>query len=668
MTDILARFSIRVKLTAGFAAMLMMTGVLGLFTMQRMAAMNEQAEQVRTNYLPSLTQVAAMEKQINTIRIRQAITIMDPDVAERQANLAVITDRTAVYEKLRKAYDPMIAAGEEAEHYKSIDRVWQDFKALGARTVETANQGDGAKAFLTFTTEMRKNYTELTDLFDWDAEYNRSHGAAAADHVYGLYQTGRTVTVAAIACAALATLIFAYLLVRGIAGPIAGMTAAMRRLADRDMATEIPGIGRGDEIGAMATAVLVFKDSMIEADRLTTEQAAAREARAKRQDEMERATEAFGTSMASVLTRLGNSASGMRRSAEAMNQASTTVHEKASSTSSNAVKSSQDLTSAAAAVEELTSSFAEIARQVTTSADVSRQAVRRAQDGQETIRGLAESTARIGDVVGLISTIAAQTNLLALNATIEAARAGESGKGFAVVAGEVKALAAQTSKATAEISSQIDTVRGATEATVTAMGEIGGMIGRMDEVAAAMAAAVEEQTATTREIASSVHEVSDATARSAEAMGDVVTVSGEAGSAAQFVLTGASDVGNEATALRAEVEKFLKTVRGDAKERRRFERFDVGHVNAILRVPSTPGPVTVRIKDLSEAGASLRCPLPILSGTELSIELPNVSTAVPATVIRADSGTLGVEFATDADTRTQVKRGLEALLMRQAAA
>jgi methyl-accepting chemotaxis protein len=446
------------------------------------------------------------------------------------------------------------------------------------------------------------------------------------------------------------------------------MTQAMRRLAGDDLATEIPGIGRGDEVGAMAAAVLVFKDSMIEANRLTKEQTVARTARAKRQEETERHTEAFGTSVASVLTRLGDFASNMRRSAEAMNQASATVHDKASSTSANAVKSSQDLASAAAAVAELTSSFAEIARQVTTSADVSRQAVQRAQDGQETIRGLAESTARIGDVVGLISTIAAQTNLLALNATIEAARAGEAGKGFAVVAGEVKALAAQTAKATAEISRQIGSVRDATEATVTAMGEIGGMIGRMDEVAAAMAAAVEQQTATTREIAGSVHEVSDTTARSAEAMGEVVMVSGQAGSAAQFVLTGASDVGNEAGALRAEVEKFLKTVRGDAQERRRFERFDVAQVGAVLRLPGAPGPIKVTISDLSESGASLRCILPIPAGTALSIELPNASAAVAAKVVRTVSGTLGIEFAADAAAKGQVKRALDALLPRSEAA
>jgi methyl-accepting chemotaxis protein len=667
MTDIFARFSIRGKLTVTFAAMLLITGGLGLFTVQRMAAMNEQAELVRTNYLPSQTVVGAMKEAISLVRLRQANVIMDVDATARQADIATMAEFVGGYVKARNDYNRLMDAGEETAHYKTIDKMWVDYKAMSGRAIDAANDGDVARATQIFN-DMRQTYRALIDEFNWDFEYNRSHGEAASEQVNSLYQTARAVTLGVIAGATLATLGFWFLLVRGISGPILAMTQAMRRLAGNDLTAEIPGVGRGDEIGAMATAVRVFRDSMIETDRLTREQTAARTARAKRQQETERHTEAFGTSVASVLTRLGQSASGMRRSAEAMSQSSATVHDKATSTSATAVKSSRDLTQAAASVEELTSSFAEIARQVTTSADVSHQAVKRAHDGQETIRGLADSTARIGDVVGLISTIAAQTNLLALNATIEAARAGDAGKGFAVVAGEVKALAAQTAKATADISSQIASVRGATEATVTAMSEIGVMIGRMDEVAAAMAAALEEQTATTREIAAGVHDVSNATARSAEAMGDVVTVSAEAGSVAQSVLTAASEVGNEAAVLRAEVDRFLQTVRGDATERRRFERFDVTLVGAVLRMAGAPDPIKVTISDLSESGASLRCAEPIPVNAALSIELPHTSAAVAAKVIRVGSGLLGIEFTTDAAGSGQVKRAMEGLLPRSEAA
>jgi methyl-accepting chemotaxis protein len=237
---------------------------------------------------------------------------------------------------------------------------------------------------------------------------------------------------------------------------------------------------------------------------------------------------------------------------------------------------------------------------VTTAADVSRQAVERAGASQITIRGLAEATARIGDVVKLIDTIASQTNLLALNATIEAARAGDAGRGFAVVAGEVKALAAQTARATAEIGAQIDTVRAVTEATIAAMTDIATMIERMDEVAGAVAAAVEEQSVTTREIAISVKAVSDATALSTQAMGEVVRVAG-------------------------------------SDERRHFERFGVNGIKARLLLPDGSS-TEVAVTNLSEGGAAMLCDLPVAAAARLSFEFAEGGLVLSARVVRVEAG------------------------------
>jgi methyl-accepting chemotaxis protein len=459
------------------------------------------------------------------------------------------------------------------------------------------------------------------------------------------------------AASALVTLLAVVLSLRFLMGPLGALTAAMGRLATGDTSVPIAATGRADEIGEMARAVDVFKQNMIKSDQAAADQAAARAARSRRQDTMERDTEAFGTSVSGVMTKLASAAAEMRGAAEAMTQASATVHQAATSTSDSAVKSSEDLATTASSVEDLTASFAEIARQVTTAAEVSRQAVQRAEANQDTIRGLADSAARIGDVVKLIDTIASQTNLLALNATIEAARAGDAGKGFAVVAGEVKALAAQTARATAEIGGQIDTVRHATEATIVAMREIGGMIGRMDEVSSAIAASVEEQSVTARGIAARVKTVSGATAHSAQAMGQVVLVASQAGAASQKVLEGTAGIGDEAAVLRSEVERFLVMVRTDSGERRRFERFGVNGVKATLSAGRL-GSFQVSVTDLSEGGAALRCDRAIAVGTEVSFELSEGGATVPARVVRTENGgVIGIAF--DDASRSQVRRAME---------
>jgi murein DD-endopeptidase MepM/ murein hydrolase activator NlpD len=165
----------------------------------------------------------------------------------------------------------------------------------------------------------------------------------------------------------------------------------------------------------------------------------------------------------------------------------------------------------AAAAEELNASIAEIGRQVQSASTMAGGAVQQAEKTNQQVQGLAEAAQKIGDVVKLISDIAAQTNLLALNATIEAARAGDAGKGFAVVASEVKNLATQTAKATEEISQQIASIQAATGEAVGAIQGIGKTIVEINQVASSIAAAVEEQNASTREIARNVQETSAGT-------------------------------------------------------------------------------------------------------------------------------------------------------------
>ena len=455
-------------------------------------------------------------------------------------------------------------------------------------------------------------------------------------------------------------IVLAFFIGRGIARPISGMTTTMAKLAAGNHDVEIPGADSHDEIGDMARAVKVFKDNMLDAERLAAEQEAGRAARARRQDAMDRHTQSFGTSVTGVMSGLTTASANMRQAAEVMTESATAVQREAAETAGGAGQSSADLASVAAAVEQFTASVSEIARQVAVASGVADQAVRRAESSQTTIQGLATSTARIGDVVRLIDSIAGQTNLLALNATIEAARAGDAGKGFAVVAGEVKALAAQTAKATAEIASQIETVRTATEETVAAMNEIGGIIGRMGEVSTAISAAVEEQSVTTREIASSIQGVAGSTAQAAQAMENVVQVAERSGDASRNILGESAQIASEAEKLRREVEEFLRAVQTDSGERRRFERISGKGVTAMLRVAGSAPSKSV-IVDISKTGISLAYAGPIAVGREAEIDLPDAGGPVGGRVIRADNGIIGIAFKEEPGVLARVDRALASL-------
>jgi methyl-accepting chemotaxis protein len=497
---------------------------------------------------------------------------------------------------------------------------------------------------------------------DADASGQRLTREAIAEAV-----AARVVLLAGVAVAVAISLLIVVVTSRAIGRPIVLLTATMAAMAADDLDREIPALGRRDEIGAMAAAVDVFRRNGLKSHALAIEREKEQAARQRRQAAMDRHTADFGTVISGVMGSLASSADGMRQAAAAMAEATTGVQRQASETAQNAAVASRDLTSVAEAIEQLSSSDDEISRQVSAAVAVAREAVQRAEASQAKMRGLADATERIGAVVSLISDIAGQTNLLALNATIEAARAGEAGRGFAVVAGEVKSLATQTASATADIGGHIAAVRGATEESMTAVADVGRIIGRMDEVAAAIAAAVEQQTTTTRTIASSVHTVSSTTDQTAHAMEEVAGVADRAGGVSQEVQEAAATIGLEAEKLRAQVDHFLSAVRDDIGEQRRYERISGNNAQATLRIAGRD-PQRVTIEDMSRGGAALCCDLLAPPGTQVELELPRVGGTVPARVTRTGDGILAVVFDQDAAVLARIDQVLDVLVaMPQAA-
>jgi methyl-accepting chemotaxis protein len=349
---------------------------------------------------------------------------------------------------------------------------------------------------------------------------------------------------------------------RSVTRPISGIVGAMRQLAKGNTTIFVPGGERSDEIGAIAGAVQVFKDTIIEAERLRAEQVEVeKRGNAKRKADMHRLASEFEREVGNIVDTVSSASNELETAAVTLSRTAETTQSLSTTVAASSEEASATVKSVASAAEEFSGSVAEIGRQVLESRRIAAEAVKQAGTTNARMTELSQSATRIGDVVKLITSVADQTNLLALNATIEAARAGNAGKGFAVVAQEVKALAAQTSKATDEISAQIAAMQMATEGSVAAIEEIGDTINRISEIATTIASAVEEQDAATQEISRNVQQAAAGTMQVASHITDVSYSANETGSASSRVLGSAQSLSKESNHLKQEVKRFLATIR-----------------------------------------------------------------------------------------------------------
>lgn len=409
-----------------------------------------------------------------------------------------------------------------------------------------------------------------------DAESNSSFLGFAA-----------TLTFAFVAVVAIFTF---WLINSRVIRSLGGMNIAMTELTNENMDYEIPEIERQDEIGEMAKAVLIFKDGMLERralreksaeterarlqqdedrNKAQTEQEARErekekvefEAKEKRTQAISEMISGFENKASTLLNTLAGSASTLQSTADTMSETAKNSVDLSSSVASASQEASVNVQTVAAAAEELTSSIAEISRQVQQASLVSENAVIEAENSSNSVTNLAETAKRITEVVKLISDIAEQTNLLALNATIEAARAGDAGKGFAVVASEVKSLANQTAKATEEIGAQISDMQLASETAVSAISNIGTVIGSIREATVSISTAVEQQSGATLEISRNVQEAANGTNEVSSKIELVSQQANQTGTAASNVLSSSTEVDELSGELKKEIEVFLENVR-----------------------------------------------------------------------------------------------------------
>jgi methyl-accepting chemotaxis protein len=355
---------------------------------------------------------------------------------------------------------------------------------------------------------------------------------------------------------------------RSITRPLAAITATIKRVADGAEDVVVPHGGRADEIGALARAIQVFQEAMGRNRNLASQVSQESAARDERARHIERSVEEFRQAIGAIMRGLSDNASVMRETAQTITRVTADASSRAGTAANATEQASDNVTAVASAAEQLSASVEEIGRQVRQSAGAVEQTGHRTEKSIAEIESLAAATQRIDGVLNLIQAIAEQTNLLALNATIEAARAGDAGRGFAVVAHEVKALAGQTAKATAEIGENVAMIQSSTRNAVNAVREIGGAVREINDVTTAIAGAVGQQDTATREISSNAQSAAQGNETLVASIGSLRDAIGETDTAAASVLTAASSLTATADTLSREVEKFFQNLRSEAVDSR----------------------------------------------------------------------------------------------------
>jgi len=552
---------VRSKVILAFATVLVVTAMLGAFAINRLSVVNDGASRLADSYLAGTIGLGDFRYAATRYRQFQAsallMTILEDKASEEKKAQAALEDAGKGWD----AYATTIEPGIEQELANKVKSTWQDYVAMNEKLAQLSHAAKNEEATALYTGEMRAVFNKFQDALQEDKVYQVKGSKTETQRIADTYSNSRILILVGLGLAGALCLIAGWMIVTGVSIPIRAMTVAMNRLAQHDLATEVHGLERKDEVGQMANAVQVFKNSMIEADRLKEEQLVAQKAAAARSAKVDQLTRTFDERVQGVVQTVASQATQMQSSAQSMSASAEESTKQAGAVAAASEESAANVQTVASAAEELSSSIAEIGRQVAHSSQIAATAVTEAAKANDMVQGLLNASGKIGEIVALINEIADQTNLLALNATIEAARAGEAGKGFAVVAAEVKNLATQTSKATEEIGAQITSVQGATQNAVNAIGSIGKTIGEIDQISAAIAAAVEQQGAATQEIARNVEEAAKGTQEVSSNIGGVTEAANSTGAVANQVLASARSLTEQSGELRALVQSFLTEVK-----------------------------------------------------------------------------------------------------------
>lgn len=622
--------SIRTRITATLAILVLIICSTGLFAVHRIMRVHETTVDMNTSRLPSIRYIG--DVRYNMARHRAIVSrhVMTSNPQQKTQIEGRIHIAEKNVEDARKLYEPMVTSAEERAAYEAFAPAWRTYLASCASMLAISSQGDNARAMELFVTEVSRIGLKAESTIDKIVEINLSSAADAENAGNALYLTSRDFMIAAISLALLFACVAGYFLTTGVARPVKGMTDAMARLAGGDTSITIPAVGQHDEIGRMADAVQVFKQQAIEnLKQAERERIAEQEAiELRRQAVLDMAGTVERETTGAIAT-IEQTTARVDQAAQELVQFAASVAGDAHAVAAASEKALTNSQAVTVAAEELSNSIRKISDQIMHTAEVSQRAVSSGEAAANTVRSLMEAMSRISEVTKLIGNIASQTNLLALNATIEAARAGEAGRGFAVVASEVKNLASKTARSTEDINRQIEGIKTATEAAVGAMTDVGDRIREIDGAATAIAGAIEQQGDATREIARNVGETTSAALEVSAKIQSVSAGAGQANGRAGEVRSSIGEVASNISGLREILVRVIRTSTADATGAWR------------LVIPSLPversliGPVRdagVSFIDIAHTGARIRCDTEMQPGESGALAVEGFAERLPFVV------------------------------------
>jgi methyl-accepting chemotaxis protein len=466
-------------------------------------------------------------------------------------------------DRLMVEWEPLVSGNEKAEFEALVANV-ASFRKFRAETAKLGLEVSPTAASEQGNNEVnRANRKALQASISGMVEGNQARFAAIQQEITAF---GRTIFYLVIGIAAAGLIIgiaiASYIGTAHLARPLQRLTETLKRLSGGDITTPVVARQSKDEIGEIWKAVEQFRDVLVQTEHLKAEQALSeqRQTETRKKDLMKMAQD-FEDGVGLIIQTVSSSSSQIVGAAESMSRSAEETTHQSVIVASASEQTSSSVQSVASASEQLSASINEIGQQVANAAHLIAASAEQAKATDNEVQELADTARKVENIVGIIRDIAEQTNLLALNATIEAARAGEAGRGFAVVASEVKALASQTGKATEEIETHIAQIQTATNRTVSSINAIGGRIQNLNEIAAAIAGATEEQAAASQDIARSISQAAQGSGELNSGISAVRSMAEGTGESAANLFQASQALASEAQSLREQVAGFLKTVR-----------------------------------------------------------------------------------------------------------